>query len=85
MQKPIYEMCVLPELPQLTEDAMTSVEIEGPSNEDGTRPATVLTAAASDGGDVSGVPAGQRHRGEGGALMEDLSALRVSQCGLQAL
>ena len=82
MQKPIYEMCVLPELPQLTEDAMTSIEIEGPSNEDGTRPATVLTAAASDGGDVSWRSGGANvtDAAEVRALMEDLSALRVSQC-----
>ena len=82
MQKPIYEMCVLPELPQLTEDAMTSIEIEGPSNEDGTRSATVLTAAASDGGDVSWRSGGANvtDAAEVRALMEDLSALRVSQC-----
>ena len=82
MQKPIYEMCVLPELPQLTEDAMTSIEIEGPSHEDGTRPATVLTAAASDGGDVSWRSGGANvtDTAEVRALMEDLSALRVSQC-----
>ena len=82
MQKPIYEMCVLPELPQLPEDAMTSIEIEGPSNEDGTRSATVLTAAASDGGDVSWRSGGANvtDAAEVRALMEDLSALRVSQC-----
>ena len=83
MQKPIYEMCTLPELPELTEAAMTSIEIEGPVNEDGTtHPATVLTAASADGGDVSWRSGGANvtDTADVRALMEDLTALRVSQC-----
>ena len=83
MQKPIYEMCTLPVLPELTEAAMTSVEIEGPVNEDGTtHPATVLTAASADGGDVSWRSGGANvtDTADVRALMEDLTSLRVSQC-----
>ena len=83
MQKPIYEMCTLPVLPELTEAAMTSVELEGPVNEDGTtHPATVLTAASADGGDVSWRSGGANvtDTADVRALMEDLTSLRVSQC-----
>ena len=62
---------------------MTSIEIEGPVNEDGTtHPATVLTAASSDGGDVSWRSGGANvtDTADVRALMEDLSSLRVSQC-----
>ena len=83
MQKPIYEMCVLPELPELAEEALTSIEIEGPLNEDGsTRPTTVLTAASSDGGGISWRSGGANvtDAADVRALMEDLTSLRVSQC-----
>ena len=83
MQKPIYEMCTLPELPELTENVMTSVEIVGPAGEDGaTHPTTVLTAAGSDGGDVSWRSGGANvtDTADVRALMEDLAGLRVSQC-----
>lgn len=67
---------------------MTSIEIEGPSNEDGTRPATVLTAAASDGGDVSWRSGGANVTRRGGGPGFDGGSVRPAGepvCGLQAL
>ena len=91
MRKPIYEMCLLPELPELTESSMTSVLIQGPetgetSSESGDsaagRTTTVLTAASSDGGAVSWRSGGANvtDTADVRALMEDLTSLRVSQC-----
>ena len=45
MQTPIYDMMLLPEFPELTEDIIQSITIQGPSAEDGTPGnITVLTA-----------------------------------------
>lgn len=91
MQKPIYEMCILPELPQLTEENMSSILIQGPitdaeppegSDTASIRHTTVLTAAQSEGGAVSWRSGGANvtDTADVRALMEDLTALRPAQC-----
>ena len=82
LQRPIYDMMALPKTPELTEDCLLSVSIQGPAGEDDTPGlTTILTANESD-----GVPTWR----SGGAnvtddptvraLMEDLAALTITKC-----
>lgn len=87
MQKPIYEMCVLPELPALTEDSLTSIMLQGPKTEtdemdEPVHTVTILTAIPSEDGAVSWRSGGANvtDTADVRALLEDLSALRVSRC-----
>lgn len=49
---PIYDMCVLPELPALPESLLRSVVIRGSASEDAPGVTTVLTAQRADGEDA---------------------------------
>ena len=91
METPIYEMCVLPDLPVLKEETMTSLLIQGPrdkesdtsdENSAGARVTTVLTAVSDDGGQISWRSGGANvtDTADVRALMEDLAGLRLSRC-----
>ena len=81
--RPVYDMMELPKLPELPEDRLLSITIQGPDEEEngtvGT--VTVLTAYQSEGNtswrsngaNVSDVPAVR-------ALVEDLAALTITKC-----
>ncbi len=82
MSRPIYDMMELPELPELTEDCLLSVTIQGPAGQDGTvGTVTVLTAQQSDGvttwrSDGANITDDPTVR----ALMQDLTALTITKC-----
>lgn len=82
MSTPIYDMCRLPELPQLAEADIHSITIQGPAGEDGSEGlTTVLTAAVADGvvswrssgANVSDDPTVR-------SLLEDLTVPTVTKC-----
>ena len=82
MSRPIYDMMELPELPELTEDRLLSVTIQGPDEEDGTvGRVTVLTAYQGeegtswrgDGANITDAPVVR-------ALLEDFAALTITKC-----
>lgn len=82
MQTAIYDMMLLPELPELTEDVIDTITIQGASSDDGTAGLITLLAAQhseegttwrSDGVDVTGNETVQ-------ALLSDLASLSLSQC-----
>lgn len=90
MQTPIYDMCVLPELPAMTEDLIASIVIRGPrmtetSDAEETadaRTTTVLTAAHTEDGATSWRSGGANVTdvADVRALLEDLAALAVTKC-----
>ena len=80
--RPVYDMMELPKLPELPEERLLSITIQGPEGEEGTdRPITVLTAQQgegittwrSNGANVTDVPAVR-------ALVEDVTTLAVTKC-----
>lgn len=81
--KPIYDMCLLPQLPALSEENLRIIMIQGSPDEEGGGVATVLVAqraALSDtpawrtsGGDVTEEKAVRE-------LLKDLSALALKKC-----
>lgn len=83
MEIPIYDMCVLPELPKLREHDIYSIAIRGADQEDATGSTTVLTAQQtgegsavtwrSSGANVSDAPSVR-------ALLEDLTAMAFTKC-----
>ena len=82
MSRPIYDMMELPELPELTEDRLLSVTIQGPDEEDGNvGRVTVLTAYQGeegtswrgDGANITDAPVVR-------ALLEDFAALTITKC-----
>ena len=82
MQTPIYDMMLLPEFPELTEDIIQSITIQGPSAEDGTPGnITVLTAQhtedtttwRSSDANVTDDPTVE-------ALLDDISSLTMDKC-----
>lgn len=82
MNTPIYDMCRLPELPELSEADITEISLQGPAGADGTAaPATLLTAV-SDEGTVSWRSNGTNVTDDPTvrSLLEDVTALRVSKC-----
>ena len=91
MQTPIYEMCRLPEMPELTADTITSIMLQGPVTgteevEEGQqvdiRCTTTITAARSDDGAVTWRSGGSNvtDSPDVQALLEDLSSLQMAQC-----
>lgn len=84
MDTPIYDMCRLPQLPQLQEDMMQSIAVSRIAEEDGQlAPFTVLSAQRSEDGSF----AGWRSNGANvtddpsvKALVEDISALKITKC-----
>lgn len=90
MQTPIYQMCRLPELPELTESAISSIQLQGPQveqvdlegNSSQVRNSTVLTAEQSEDGGVSWRSGGANITDAPSlrALLEDLEALKVAEC-----
>lgn len=86
MRKPVYEMCTLPELPTLTEDSMIFVKLQGPDteSEEGIKRGntTILTAVQSEDGVTTWRSGGANvaDTADVQALLEDLTALKVSQC-----
>lgn len=87
MQKPIYEMCILPELPVLAEDSLVSILLQGPKTEtededEAVRAVTILAAVSSEDGTVSWRSGGANvtDTADVRALLEDLETLRVSRC-----
>lgn len=92
MQTPIYQMCRLPELPELTESTITSIQLQGPlveqvdleGNSTQVRNSTVLTAthAEDDSTAVSWRSGGANITDAPSlrALLEDLAALKVAEC-----
>lgn len=50
---PIYDMCILPELPQLEESRMDKIIIRSPETEEGSFISTVLAAQRPDGEDTA--------------------------------
>ena len=86
MQRPIYDMHILPELPVLTEEIIQSVIIRGATAEDGTlglstsltaqRPEGELTGEASwrsGGGNVSSIKIVRD-------LLEDMTSITLDRC-----
>ena len=83
MNTPIYDMCRLPELPQLTEADIIDISLQGPAGKDGTAAlTTLLTAAVSDEGTVTWRSNGANVTDDPTvrSLMEDVTALRVVKC-----
>lgn len=82
MSTPIYDMCRLPDLPDLPEANIRSITIQGPAGEDGSEGlTTVLTAAATD-GTVSWRSSGANVSDDPTvrSLLEDLTVLKVTKC-----
>ena len=81
MEVPVYDMCLLPELPVLEESSIRSVTIRGAAPEEGDPVTVVLTAQVSD-GSVSWRSDGVNVTSSGTvqALLEDLTALSLSRC-----
>ena len=82
LSRPIYDMMEVPELPELTEDCLLSVTIQGPAEEDGSvGPVTVLTAQQGDGvttwrssgANITDDPTVR-------ALIADLTSLTITKC-----
>lgn len=84
METPIYDMCILPQLPALPEASILSIGISGANKEDGSAGVTtVLTAQRaegegtpswrSDGANVTDDPSVR-------ALLEDIAALSFKKC-----
>lgn len=85
LRTPIYDMCVLPELPVLTEDVIQSVTIRGAAPSEDTRGiTTVLTAQHPDGedGTTTWRSAGANVTDDETvrALLSDLGALAFTKC-----
>ncbi|MBQ9331137.1 MAG: DUF4340 domain-containing protein [Oscillibacter sp.] len=82
MSVPIYDMCALPELPELTEDNLQSITLRGPAAEDGGRSFTFLAARhEEDGATVWHSASGDVSRERlVRTLLEDLSALAFERC-----
>lgn len=83
MEVPIYDMCILPQLPALREADIRSIVIQGPESEEAESVSVVLTAQRaergaatswrSSGANVSDEPTVR-------ALLEDLTALTFTKC-----
>ena len=85
MEVPIYDMCILPELPPLDENSLYSVAISGATKEDGSVGLSVVLAAQReeedgpvmgwrcDGANVTSLPMVT-------ALLEDLAAMQFEKC-----
>jgi len=84
LDTPIYDMCRLPKLPELTEDMIQSIAVSSMTEEDGQlAPFTVLSAQRpeeggettwrSNGANVTDDPTVK-------ALLEDVTALAISKC-----
>ena len=82
ISRPIYDMMELPTLPELPEDRLLSITIQGPDEEDGTvGRVTVLTAYQGeegtswrgDGANITDAPVVR-------ALLEDFAALTITKC-----
>ena len=82
ISRPIYDMMELPALPELPEDRLLSVTIQGPDEEDGNvGRVTVLTAYQGeegtswrgDGANITDAPVVR-------ALLEDFAALTITKC-----
>lgn len=87
METPIYDMCVLPELPDLSEDRLSAVVLQGPagetdSEEEPSRVTTVLSAIRDESGAVTWRSGGGNvtDLADVRALLADLAQLRVSKC-----
>lgn len=84
MQTPIYDMCVLPELPSLTEANLLSVSLFGSNGAEGTiTRVTELTAQRPDGDDEATWRAGGANVTDDPgvkALMEDITRLTIPRC-----
>lgn len=82
MNTPIYDMCRLPELPQLRETDITEISLQGPAGKDGTAASATLLTAASDGDTVSWRSNGANVTDDPTvrSLLEDVTALRVAKC-----
>lgn len=87
LQTSIYDMCVLPTLPDLSEEGLSSVLLQSPlgdaeNNEEPSRVVTVLTAVRDDNGSVTWRSGGANvtDSADVRALLGDLAALRVSRC-----
>lgn len=86
LDTPIYEMCRLPRLPELTADVIQSIAISSITEEDGQlAPFTVLSAQRAEDGSAT------TWRSNGAnvtddpfvaALLEDLAALTITRCVL---
>lgn len=82
MSVPIYDMCLLPELPVLAESDLRSVTVQGPAPAEEGAAAQVTTLTNQSGDAVSwrangaNVTDDQLVRG----LMEDLTSFQVSKC-----
>lgn len=91
IQIPIYEMCVLPTLPELPETRLYTVMLQGPA-EEGTdeegepvevHPTTILSATRAEGETLTtwrSTGANVTDTAEVRALLEDLARLRLSAC-----
>ena len=80
--RPVYDMMELPKLPELPEERLLSITIQGPDEEDGTvGRVTVLTAYQGeegtswrgDGANITDAPVVR-------ALLEDFAALTITKC-----
>lgn len=82
MDIPIYDMCRLPELPALAEADMRTVTLQGPAPEEGSAGPETILLAQSSGGTASWRCGGADVTNDSTvrALMEDLTALKVSKC-----
>lgn len=82
MSRPIYDMMELPELPELTEERLLSVTIQGPAAEDGTV-GSVITLTSQQSGGVTTWRSGGANVTDDPvirALLEDLASLTITKC-----
>lgn len=91
MQTPIYDMCLLPQLPELPEERLSSVMLQSPAeegaDEDGNpvdvHTTTILSATHTEGEDTVSWRSGGANVTDTAkvrALLEDLASLQVSAC-----
>ena len=81
--KPIYDMCILPELPELTEENLRIVMVQGSPDEEGGGVATVLVAQHAALSDTTTWRTGAGDVTEDGsvrALLQDVTALKLEKC-----
>ena len=81
MQAGVYDMCILPQLPELPEERVQRVTIQGAAGEDGTLPRSTIDAAAQ--GETLSWKCGEKDVTKAQRVRElftDLASLKLEQC-----
>lgn len=82
ISRPIYDMMVLPELPELTEDRLLSITIQGPRGEDGTTGLTTVLTAQNEGDVTTWRSSGANVTDDATvrALLDDILGMSITKC-----